>query len=114
MTIFAAIYTDEDVAGLVAILLKVRGIDVTTTPEQEKLGASDYEQLVYATSLNRCLLTHNRVDYEALHLQFVSEDKQHSGIMVAPRKNSYEVAQRAMILLDGLTADKITNQLLYI
>ena len=60
MTIFAAIYTDKDVAGLVAVLLNARGIDVTTTPEQGKLGESDEGQLAYAASIDRCILTHNR------------------------------------------------------
>ena len=58
---FALLYTDEDMSALVATLLKSRGLDVTTVPEQDTLGKTDREQLKYATSLNRCLLTHNRV-----------------------------------------------------
>ncbi len=33
MRVFAALYTDEDVANLVATLLKSRGFDVSTTAE---------------------------------------------------------------------------------
>jgi hypothetical protein len=40
--------------------------------------------------------------------------RSHAGIMIAPRKNPYEIVQRAMILLDALTADEIANQLLYL
>ena len=110
---FALLYTDEDMSALVATLLKSRGLDVTTVPEQGTLGKTDREQLEYATSLNRCLLTHNRVDFERLHLQYIKENKLHSGIIVVPQKNPYELAKRISILVRTLTAEDINNQLLY-
>lgn len=113
MTIFAALYTDEDMSALVATLLRARGLDVTTVPEQATLGKTDREQLELATSLGRSILTHNRVDFERLHLQYIEEDRQHSGIIVVPQKNAYEVAQRIGVLVSALTADEIMNQLLY-
>jgi predicted nuclease of predicted toxin-antitoxin system len=114
VTIFAALYTDEDMSALVATLLRSRGLDVITVPEQSTLGKTDCEQLEFAASLNRCILTHNRVDFERLHLQYLEEERQHSGIIVVPQKNAYEVAQRIGILLNALTADEIRNQLLYV
>lgn len=113
MSIFAALYTDEDMSSLVATLLRSRGLDVTTVPEQATLGKTDREQLEFATSLGRCIVTHNRVDFEQLHLRFTEEDKQHCGIIVVPQRNGYEVAQRIGILVSTLMADKINNQLLY-
>ncbi|MEG4112330.1 MULTISPECIES: hypothetical protein [unclassified Microcoleus] len=44
----------------------------------------------------------------------MKEEKQHSGIIVIPQKNAYEIAQRVAILLNTLTADEIANQLLYV
>lgn len=108
-----AIYTDEDVSALVATLLRNRGLDVTTVPEQASLGKTDREQLEYAISLNRCLLTHNRVDFERLHLQYIEENKKHFGIIIVPQKNAYEVARRISILVSALTFAEIENQLLY-
>lgn len=113
MTTFSALYTDEDMSALVATLLRSRGIDVTTVPEQSTLGKTDQEQLEFASSLGRCLLTHNRVDFEQLHLQYVDTQREHYGIIVVPQKNAYEVAQRIGILVDALTAEEIFNQLLY-
>lgn len=113
MTIFAALYIDEDMSALVATLLRSRGLDVTTVPEQATLGKTDLQQLEFATSLGRCILTHNRVDFERLHFQYMEEDKQHSGIIVVPQKNAYEIAQRVGILVNTLMADEIHNQLLY-
>jgi hypothetical protein len=100
----AALYTDEDMSALVATLLKSRGLDVTTVPEQATLGKTDREQLEITTSFGRCLLTHNRVDFE---------NKQHSGIIIVPQKNPYEVAKRIGILVSALTVEEINNQLLY-
>jgi predicted nuclease of predicted toxin-antitoxin system len=82
VTIFAALYTDEDVSALVATLLRSRGLDITTVPEQVALGKTDSEQLEFAASLDRCILTHNRVDFERLHSQYLEEGKPHSGIML--------------------------------
>lgn len=109
----AALYTDEDVSALVAILLKSRGLDVTSVPEQSTLGKTDSEQLKFATSLGRCLVTHNRVDFEKLHLQYMNENKQHSGIIIVPQKNAYEVARRISVLVSALTLEETNNQLLY-
>jgi predicted nuclease of predicted toxin-antitoxin system len=113
MTVFAALYTDEDMSALVATLLRSRGLDITTVSEQATLGKTDREQLEFATAQCRCLLTHNRVDFERLHLQYIEEGRQHYGIIVVPQKNAYEVAQRIGILVSTLMVDEIYNQLLY-
>lgn len=94
MTVFAALYTDEDMSALVATLLRSRGLDVRTVPELSTLGRLDSEQLVFATSMGRCILTHNRVDFERLHIQYIEDNRQHFGIIVVPQTNAYKVAQR--------------------
>ncbi len=109
MTELIALYTDEDMSALVAKLLKSRGLEVTTVPEQASLGKSDLEQLKLASSMNRCLITHNRVDFERLHIQYVDNNQEHAGIIVVPQKNAYEVAKRIGILVNALTVDDIAN-----
>lgn len=113
MKVLAPLYTDEDVANLVATLLRSRGLDVLTTIEAGMSGYSDDEQLAYAASENRCILTHNRVDYERLHLRYLQAEQQHSGIIVTPQNNAYEVAKRVSVILNALTSDEVCNQLLY-
>jgi hypothetical protein len=41
-------HLDENVSNAVAEGLRRRGIDVTTTPEQDLIGASDLEQIAFA------------------------------------------------------------------
>jgi predicted nuclease of predicted toxin-antitoxin system len=64
--IFISIYLDEDVNVLLADLLKARGFEAITTREAGQLSKTDEEQLRYAVSQELTLLTHNRVDFEAL------------------------------------------------
>ena len=114
MNIFATLYTDEDIANLVATLLRARGLDVLTTIEAEMTGCSDEQQLAFAASEERCILTHNRVDYERLHLSYIQTGQEHSGIIVTPQNNAYEIAQRVGVILNTLTVDEVCNQLLYV
>ena len=86
---------------------------MTTVPEQATLGKTDSEQLKIASSLGRCLVTHNRVDFERLHIQYINGNKQHFGIIIVPQKNAYEIARRIGILVSALTVKEINNQLLY-
>lgn len=113
MKLFASLYTDEDVANLVATLLRTRGLDILTTIDAGMMGHSDTDQLAYAAAEDRCLLTHNRVDYERLHLSYGQTGQEHAGIIVTSQNNAYEVAKRVGIILNALTADEVFNQLLY-
>lgn len=114
MKLFAALYLDEDVSVFVATLLQARGLDVTTAREQDMLGESDETQLAFASSMGRCILTHNRLDFEKLHTHYVATGKRHAGILIASRRDPYELTRRVTILCDSLTADEIANQLLYV
>ncbi|GAB4300176.1 MAG: hypothetical protein Fur0025_39660 [Oscillatoriaceae cyanobacterium] len=93
MTSMATLYTDEDMSALVATLMKARGLDITTVPEQGTIGMTDAEQLEFASGAGRWSLTHNRVDFERLHLQYLAAGKEHGGIIIFLQKNAYEVAR---------------------
>ncbi|MBX3052501.1 MAG: DUF5615 family PIN-like protein [Caldilineaceae bacterium] len=114
MNLFATLYLDEDVSALLATLLRVRGIDTTTTREEDMLGRLDSEQMQRAVTLGRAIVTHNRVDFEEIHANCVEQDVEHFGVIVAQRRDVYEIARRLGLLLNRLTADEITNQLFYI
>lgn len=60
------------------------------------------------------MLTHNRADFERLHKCYITTGKRHGGLIVAMRRNPYDLAKRVAVLLDSLTADEIGGQLLYI
>ena len=66
--LFIDLYLDEDVNVLIADLVRARGFRVTTTQAGEQIGTTDENQLAFATSQKRAILTHNRVHFENLAL----------------------------------------------
>lgn len=112
--LFITLYADEDVDVLVADLIRARGFDVLTTREAQRLHATDEEQLAFAASEGRALLTHNRADFESLHQIYIATGKHHAGILVAVRHPPYEIVRRLLLILNQVTADEVSDQLRYI
>lgn len=108
------LYLDEDVNVLVGDLLLARGFLCLTTAQAGNLGRQDYEQLKYAVNIRRCLLTHNRIDFEALAQEYFGADRFHFGIIIAVRRAPKEIARRLLPILKSRTRDEMQNQLLYI
>ncbi len=68
-------HLDEHIHGAIADALRRRGIDVSTTAEADLTGAADEEQLDFALSQDRVIVTHDH-DFLRLHQQGVP----HAGI----------------------------------
>ena len=114
MKLFAELYLDEDVSALVAVLLRARGFDALTARDDQRLGRSDGEQLARAAELGRCMITHNRVDFENLQREHLDLGKSHAGIIVATRRTPQEITRRLILVLDTVAADELADQLLYV
>jgi hypothetical protein len=112
--LFGELYLDEDVSVLVAKLLRAKGFVVTTARDARQLGHGDAEQLAYAVSQSKTLLSHNRPDFEALAHEYYTSGRTHFGIVIAVRHSPYEVVRRLYSLLNNVTADEMENQLLFI
>lgn len=69
------LHLDEQVHSGVAVALRARGIDVTTTADVGLRGADDPEQLTFAGAAGRILVTHDE-DF----LGLVADGRLHSGI----------------------------------
>ena len=76
-------HLDENVNHAVANGLRLRGIDVTTTADANLIGATDKQQLAYAYSQNRVIVTHDD-DLLKLHHQGVP----HAGIAYSLRRDA--------------------------
>jgi predicted nuclease of predicted toxin-antitoxin system len=108
------LYLDEDVNILIAELLRVRGFDVTTARDEGQLRASDAEQLAYAVSQERTLITHNRLDFEELVQSYFDSGQTHYGVIFAVRRSPQEIARRLMVILNQVTSEEMQNQVRYI
>lgn len=112
--LFIELYLDEDVDVLIVELLKKRGYSALTTRDAQKLGQGDNDQLKFAISQERALLTHNRDDFEKLALAYFEAQRTHYGIIVAIRRTPYEIVKRLVQLLNEVTADEFQDQVWYL
>ena len=69
---------DEDVLGP----LRLRGIGLETTTEAGMLERTDDEQLTYAATHQRVVVTSNVGDYARLHQEYVGAGRAHAGIVL--------------------------------
>lgn len=76
-------HLDENVHHAIAKGLRQRGIDVTTTSDANLIGATDEQQLEFALSENRVLVTHDE-DHLRLHQQGIP----HAGIAYSNARSS--------------------------
>lgn len=67
---------DESVSNAIANGLRMRGIDVTTSPEEGLIGVSDERQLAYALSQQRVIFT-----FDDDFLSLASTGIEHCGII---------------------------------
>lgn len=114
MTLFASVYLDEDVNPLIATLLIAHGFSAQAARDLDTLAATDDAQIATAVRLQACFLTHNRVDFEKIHAQFVETGRTHYGTVIAQGRRPHEVTDRLMRVLNNFTADEIMGLLLYV
>lgn len=112
--LFAKIYLDEDVAVLVADILRTNGFEVGITSELHRKGKNDPDQLRYAGENGMAILTHNRTDFEDLASDYFDHGHNHHGIIISVIRPPQEIARQMMKLLDRFTADEMSNQVMYI
>jgi hypothetical protein len=112
--LFIELYLDEDVDVVVAELLRARGFVVVTTQEARQVGSADEQQLAFAASHSKTILTHNRVDFEVLARQYINRGQTHYGVIIASRRKPNEIARRLLIILNQVTADEMKDQVRYI
>ena len=95
-------HLDENVPRAIADGLRRRGIDVTTTPEEGLISASDRSQLEFALTQNRIIFTQD-ADFLRLHQAGIK----HAGIAFCPQ-NSKSIGEiiRGLVLIWELLEPK--------
>lgn len=98
-------YLDEHIPNAVARGLRRRRVEVLTVQDAGRSGLSDPEQLAFALSEQRMLIT---MDSDFLIL--VSQRVTHAGIAyVSPTRSIGELIGSVMLLYDVLTPDDVKN-----
>lgn len=108
------LYIDEDAMARALVQgLRARGIDVTTVVEEGMTGEDDPVQLEYAASQERVFYTFNVGDFCRLHAEYLSQGKNHPGIIVVYRQR-YSVGEqlkRLLNLIKTRSAEEMKNAL---
>lgn len=109
-----ALLLDEDVRVTLGEILQQRGYDVIHVLEADRAGMTDPEQLAYAASRQRAILTHNIRDFILLNKLYHDEGKEHFGILLADQVPLRELLRRTLRFLSRRTAEDVKNNALWL
>ena len=105
------LHLDEQLSPRLAVQLRQYGFDVTATLELEMIGVDDDEQLAYAASVQRAIVTLNHKDFAIRHAHYLSAGKEHSGIILSTEESTEILRRRLLRLLNTLSAEALSNQI---
>lgn len=108
------LYLDEDTMRRSLVFgLRARNVDVTTAGEAAMINRADDAHLSTAATLGRVLYTYNTADFCALHQDWISRGRRHSGIVVAvqQRYSVGEEIRRLIRLISSVSAEQMQNRI---
>lgn len=108
------LYLDEHIQPLLSHVLTSRGIDCLTTQAAGNLGRSDEEQLAFATSQKRVIITFDRKDFLSLAQQWAADNRPHAGIVLAKPCSLSELLRLLLRLIAQHQNTNLTNQTLWL
>lgn len=113
--LYIAPYFDENITVDLAPILAKEQFDVLTAHDAGMLGKSDLEQLQYAVSCERAIVTHDRDDFVELYKDWLEKNRKHFGIIILIRRTTLkDMAQHLLDLLNAETADEMENGLRFV
>lgn len=89
----------------------MHGFDVSSTLEIGMRGDDDDAQLAFAAAAQRALVTFNHKDFALRHEHYLSEGREHWGIILSTEETISVLRRRLLKLLNTLTADELKNQM---
>ena len=108
------LYLDEDTMRRSLVFgLRARNVDIVTASESAMINRADDAHLSTAATLGRVLYTYNTADFCALHQDWISHGRRHSGIIVATQQR-YSVGEeirRLIRLIAGVNAEQMQDRL---
>ena len=95
---------DEDLPPQVAVIARSIGLDVVSVHHIGRNGLSDEDQLRFAASESRILVTRNRDDFIALTHRAYATNAPHHGVLLVPRSAPNTHPERIARSLAGWAA----------
>jgi hypothetical protein len=107
--LFIALYLDSDMSRKLAKALRDEGFDAVSAWEVGNEALKDDQQLEYAVSQQRAMVTFNEDDFTNLLNEYWHAGKEHYGIIVSEQLPVGVVLKRLLRLLDTISADEMKN-----
>ena len=108
------LYLDEDVPEAIANALRLRGYDVVTVREAARRGMTDIDQLNYASSENRVILSFNVADFNKIHTDFIEKGLGHKGIILSKQLPIGVIVKALLRLLPDITPEKAGSNIMWL
>lgn len=105
------LHLNEHFSHRMAVQLRKRGFDVTSSQECGMLTEPDDVQLAHATANGRAILSFNIKDFVRLHKQYMTEGREHWGIILSTELPIKILIHRLLRLFHSVSADELKNQL---
>ncbi len=105
------LYLNEHISWHLAEQLRKYGFDVTSTFELRMIEQDDAEQLAFAASQGRAVVSINHKHFRPLHDQYMAEGRDHWGIILSTEESVPILRRRLLRLLNSVTAEELKNQI---
>jgi predicted nuclease of predicted toxin-antitoxin system len=104
-------HLDENCDPRIAAGLRLLGVDVTTTPEAGLLHAPDEDQLAFAVSQGRAIISQD-TDF----LRIAASGQEHPGIIYYPAQGRSigQVIRRVQLIWEVYEVDEMRNRVEFI
>jgi uncharacterized protein with PIN domain len=109
-----SLYLDEMIPVVLAPILRQYGYDVLAAKEVNMFGKSDEDQLTFAVSKKKAIITFNIKDFVLVHQSWLSERKKHFGIIVSPEIRISKLTHLCLKLLGRTESKDLINQLRFL
>ena len=112
-----ALYLDENVPPLLANLLREERWDVVSAHEVGMVGKGDEEQLRYAASSGRAILTFDQKHFRPMYDEWWFAGRTHSGIILSREFKMDEIAELLRLirnLMALVRPEELQNSLTYL
>ncbi len=110
-------YLDEDTINAALVkALRNANLNVVTVADAGRLGYPDEEQLIWATEQGRVIYSFNIGDFCRLHRDFIVQERNHAGIVLASQQQ-YSIGQQLRGLLklaSDNSSEEMVNQLMFL